>query len=346
MKWERLYEVTQGKGTSEQHPSLAPNDEFAAFEIWDKGNLNVVPKKPGMIPHEYAREAYKHGLEIGKKLGANPFRFGLAGGTDAHTGLTASEENNFFGKFPSSEPSAERWSEDAFNFEGRVVKGWELGASGRTAVWATENTRAAIWDAMNRKETYATTGPRITVRFFGGFDFTKDDAYSRQPAEAGYAKGVPMGGELHAAPAGKAPTFLVAALKDSLSGNLDRIQIIKGWLGADGKAKEKIFNVVWGDAGKRKLDSDGKLPPVGNTVNIAKATWTNTIGDPELITVWTDPEFDPTLPAFYYARVLEIPTPRWTAFDAVKYGLKMGKEVPMVIQERAYTSPIWYTPQG
>jgi hypothetical protein len=343
MKWERLYEVTQGKGTSEQHPSLAPNDEFADFEIWDKGNLNVVPKKPGMIDYEYAREAYKHGLEIENELGANPFKFGLAGGTDAHTGLTAAEENNFFGKFPSSEPSAERWDEDAFNFDGRVIKGWELGASGYTAVWATENTREAIWDAMHRKETYATTGPRILVRFFGGFEFTDDDAYSRQPAEAGYAKGVPMGGDLANAPQGKAPSFLVAALKDSLSGNLDRIQIIKGWLDASGHAQERIYDVAVSDG--RSIDADGRCStPVGNTVNLERATWTNTIGDPELITVWTDPDFDPSLPAFYYARVIEIPTPRWTAFDAFKYKIEMGEDVPMTVQERAYTSPIWYTP--
>ncbi len=344
MKWERLYEVTQGKGTSEQHPSLAPNDEFASFEIWDKGNLNVVPKEPGMINTEYAREAYKNGLEINEELGANPFKFGLAGGTDAHTALTASEENNFFGKFPSSEPSEERWNEDAFNFEGRVIKGWELGASGRTAVWATENTRASIWDAMHRKETYATTGSRILVRFFGGFEFTESDAMSREPAAAGYSKGVPMGGDLNTAPQGKAPTFLVAALKDSLSGNLDRIQIVKGWLDESGEAQEKVFNVAWGDAERRELDAEGKLPPVGNTVDVDNATWTNTIGDPELITVWTDPEFDASTPAFYYARVLEIPTPRWTAFDALKYDIDMGDEVPMYIQERAYTSPIWYNP--
>ncbi len=330
MKWERLYEVTQGKGTSEQHPSLAPNDEFANFEIWDKGNLNVVPKKPGMIQYEYAREAYKHGLEQEKKLGANPFKFGLAGGTDAHTGLTASEENNFFGKFPSSEPSPERWNEDAFNFEGRIIKGWELGASGRTAVWATKNTREAIWDAMHRKETYATTGPRILVRFFGGWDFTEDDATSRQPAEAGYARGVPMGGDLHTAPEGKAPTFLAAALKDSLSGNLDRIQIVKGWLDKYGKAQEGIYDVAVSD--EREINEDGRCTtPVGSTVNVEKATWTNTIGDPELISVWTDPDFDAKTSAFYYARVIEIQTPRWTAFDAVKYGIKMGDEVPMTV---------------
>lgn len=346
MKWERLFEVTQGKGTSEQHPSLSPGDEFANFEIWDKGNLNVVPKKPGMLNFEYAREAYKHGLEIGQKLGANPFQFGLVGSTDAHTGLTAADENNFFGKFPSSEPSPERWDEDAFNFEGRVVKGWELGASGYTGVWANENTRESIWDALHRRETYATTGPRMVVRFFGGFEFTSDDANNRQPARAGYAKGVPMGGELPPAPQGKTPTFLVAALKDGLSGNLDRIQIIKGWLDKSGKAQEKIYNVAWGDADRRQLDAKGSLPPVGNTVNVQKATWENTIGDPELIAVWTDPDFDPKSPAFYYARVLEIPTPRWTLYDAVFYGIKLGPEVPVSIQERAYTSPIWYTPKS
>ena len=343
-KWERLYEVTQGKGTSEQHPSLSPSDEFAKFEIWDKGNLNVVPKKPGMVNYEYVREAFKHGLELQQKLGVNPFKFGLVGATDAHTGLTAAEENNFFGKFPSSEPSAERANEDAFNFDGRIVKGWELGASGYTGVWASENTREAIWDALHRKETYATTGPRMVVRFFGGFDFTADDAQSRQPAVAGYEKGVPMGGDLSSAPKGKSPSFLVAALKDSLSGNLDRIQIVKGWIDNQGKAQERIYNVAWGDADRRKLDAKGNLPPVGNTVDTTKATWTNTIGDPELIAVWTDPDFDPSKHAFYYARVLEIPTPRWTLYDAVHYGIKLGPEVPLSLQERAYTSPIWYTP--
>jgi hypothetical protein len=343
-KWEVLFEVTQGKGTSEQHPSLSPNDEFANFEIWDKGNLNVVPKKPGMINTEYAREALKNGLAIEARLGANPFKFGLAGGTDAHTGLTAADENSFFGKFPSSEPSAERWSENAFDFEGRTIKGWQLGASGYTAVWAMDNTRAAIWDAMKRKETYATTGPRMTVRFFGGYDFTAVDAQTRELGALGYQKGVPMGGDLKAAPAGKKPTFLVAASKDPLSGNLDRIQVVKGWVDKAGKTHEKIYDVAWSDAPKRKPGANGKLPPVGNTVDLKNATWRNSIGSPELITVWKDPDFDPALRAVYYARVIEIPTPRWTAFDAVRFNVKMGPEVPMTLQERAYTSPIWYTP--
>ena len=342
-RWEPLFEITQGKGTSEQHPSLAPNDEFSSFEIWDKGNLNVVPKKPGMINTEYVREALKNGLALEAKLGANPFKYGFAGGTDAHTGLTAAEENNFFGKFPSSEPSPERWSENAFDFEGRTIKGWQLGASGYTGVWASENTREAIWDAMKRKECYGTTGPRISVRFFGGFDFTAEDAQTREPGAIGYEKGVPMGGDLQKAPEGKSPTFLVGALKDPISGNLDRIQVIKGWLDKAGKTQERIYDVAVSD--NRKINAEGRCPtPVGNTVIAERAIWTNTIGNPELITVWKDPEFDPALKAFYYARVIEIPTPRWTTYDAVKYGIKIGPEVPVSIQERGFTSPIWYTP--
>jgi hypothetical protein len=219
-----------------------------------------------------------------------------------------------------------------------------MSASGYAAVWATENTRKALWDAMMRREVYGTSGPRILVRFWGGWDFEAADAANRLPAEIGYSKGVPMGGELHKAPSGKAPTFLVGALKDPLSGNLDRIQIVKGWLGSDGKTYEKVYNVAWGDADSRQLDAEGKLPAVGNTVDIENATWTNTIGDPELITVWTDPDFDPSVKAFYYARVIEIPTPRWVLYDAKRYGVELGDEVWKTLQERAYTSPIWYTP--
>jgi len=343
--YEPLFEVTQGKGTSEQHPSLAPNDEFANFEIWDKGNLVVLPKKPGMLNHEYAREALKNGLSVEAKVGVNPFKFGLLGSTDNHNGIASAEENNFFSKFPAAEPSPGRWDEDAFDFGvDRVIKGWQLSASGYTGIWATENTRAALWDAMKRKEVYGTTGPRITVRFFGGFDFKPEDALTREPGAVGYEKGVPMGADLRSAPSGRKPTFLVAALKDPLSGNLDRIQIIKGWLDANGKTQERIYDVVWAQADKRRPGKDGKLPPVGNTVDIKTATWKNTIGEPELITVWTDPDFDPKLRAFYYARVIEIPTPRWTLYDAVRFNVKMAPNVPMTLQERAYTSPIWYTP--
>ena len=343
-RFEVLYEVTQGKGTGEAHPSLAPNDEFADFEIWDWGNLILVPKEPGMIEAEYARDAFKNGLWLEEKLGVNPFKFGLAGGTDAHNGLTAAEESNFFGKFPTEEPRPLRWDWNAFDFGGRTAKGWRLGASGRTAVWATDNTRTALWDAMKRKEVYASTGPRITVRFFGGFDFSERDALTHDPAAAGYAKGVPMGGDLKSAPAGKTPTFLVAAAKDPLGGNLDRIQVIKGWLDESGDVQEKIYDVVWGDSQSRRRDARGRVPPVGSTVDANRATWTNTIGDAQLIAVWKDPDFNPRLRAFYYARVLEIPTPRWTTYDAVRFGIELPEEVPRALQERAYTSPIWYTP--
>jgi Protein of unknown function (DUF3604) len=343
-RWEPLYEITQSKGTSEQHPSLAPGDEFADFEIWDKGNLNVVPKEPGMIDFEYAREALKRGMSLEEQFGTNPFKFGFVGSTDAHTGISTTEENNYFGKFPASEPSPERSTGNAFDFEGRTVKDWKLGASGLTGVWAAENTRAAIWDAMRRKEVYATTGTRMFVRFFGGWDFVEEDAQRRDPGAIGYGKGVPMGGDLPPAPEGSsAPNFLVAALKDPLSGNLDRIQIVKGWVDADGKTQENVHDVVW--SGDRESDANGKVPPVGSTVDVENATWTNTIGAPELITVWTDPDFDPSLKAFYYARVIEIPTPRWTAYDAAYFDeVSFGPEVPMTVTERAYTSPIWYTP--
>jgi uncharacterized protein DUF3604 len=344
-KYERLFEAIQMKGQSESHPSLSTTDEFAVgYELWDRGNLALVPKKPGMIEHEYLRQALKDGLKIEKDLGANAFKYGMAGGTDTHNGLTAAEEDNFYGKFVGAEPRKDRWEENAIKFGDRVVKGWEMTAAGYTGVWATENTRAAIWDAMQRRETYATSGPRMIVRFFGGYDFTKRDAALRSPAITGYNKGVPMGGDLPKAGAGKAPTFLVAAVKDPFSGNLDRIQIIKGWLDKSGKLQEKIFDVVWGDAETRKLLANGKLPAVGNTVHLETASWTNTIGDPELITVWKDPEFDPALKAFYYARVLEIPTPRWTAYDAAYFRVKMDPKVPMTTQERAFTSPIWYSP--
>jgi len=344
-KYEPLFEAIQMKGQSESHPSLSTADEFAVgYELWDRGNLALVPKKPGMIEHEYLRQALKDGLKVEQQLGVNPFKYGLAGGTDTHNGLTAAEEDNFYGKFVGAEPRKDRWEEDAIKFGDRVVKGWEMTAAGYTGVWATENSREAIWDAMKRRETYATSGPRMIVRFFGGYDFTKRDAALRSPAITGYNKGVPMGGDLPKASAGKAPTFLIAAVKDPFSGNLDRIQVVKGWLDASGKLQEKIFNVAWGDAGTRKLQANGKLPAVGNTVDLATSSWTNTIGDPELITVWKDPEFNPAARAFYYARVLEIPTPRWTAYDAAYFRVKMDPKVPMTTQERAFTSPIWYTP--
>ncbi len=342
-RWEPLYEATQIKGDGEAHAFLSPDDEFASYEVWDIGNLNLSEgKKPEMLQGEYARTALQIGLQLEQKLGVNPYKFGLIGSTDTHTSLTAVEEENFFGKHSGTEPSPQRVSHPFIKMGDLELKGWQSVSSGYAAVWASENTRAALWDAMMRKEVYATTGSRMTVRFFGGFDFTAEDAQSRNPAFAGYSKGVPMGGDLRAAPAGKAASFLVAALKDPLGGNLDRIQIVKGWVDASGARHEKVYDVAW--SGDRKPGADGKLPSVGNTVDVAKATWTNTIGASELIAAWTDPAFDPKQRAVYYVRVIEIPTPRWTCYDAVRFGVEMAAEVPMTTTERAYTSPIWYTP--
>ena len=342
-KWEPLFEVAQTKGQGEAHPRLAPNDEFVqGYEIWDKGNLIVVPKKPGMIEREYARDALKNGLKVEQDLGVNPFKFGLVAGTDAHTGLTAVEEDNNFSKLPGMEPRPDRWDETFMKRGDLAIKGWEVSATGYAAVWAMDNTREAIWDAMKRRETYASSGPRMTVRFFGGFDFVAGDADTRSPAIAGYTKGVPMGSELKQAPRGKVPTFLVAALRDPIGGNLDRIQIVKGWLDAAGKTQEKVYDVAW--SGNRKPGKDGKLPAVGNTVTAKDASYTNAIGAPYLHAHWKDPAFDPKQRAFYYVRVIEIPTPRWTTYDAKFFGTKPPAAAPISIQDRAYTSPIWYSP--
>jgi len=341
-KWEPLYEVTQIKGDGETHPYLSPNDEFADYETWDKSNLGPVHKKPEMLQYEYAREALKNGLKLEAQLGSNPYKFGMVGSTDTHTSLSTAAEENFFGKHAGVEPGPERWKHLIGEFGDIKFLSWIMASSGYAAVWATENTREALFDAMERKEVYATTGSRMTVRFFGGWNFVSADANTRLPADVGYSKGVPMGGDLSKAPKGKAPSFLVAARKDPMNGNLDRVQIVKGWLDAKGKTHEKVYDVVW--SGDRKLNKKGKLPAVGNTVDVASASWTNTIGSPELITVWKDPDFNPKQAAFYYSRVIEIPTPRWTAYDAKRFNVKMDKEVPMITQERAYTSPIWYTP--
>lgn len=344
-RWERLAEVTQTKGTGEAHPFLSPTDEFANFEIWDKANLTMTEvKTKDMLEFEYARPALKNGLKLERTLGVNPYKFGMVGSSDAHTGLAAMEENNFMGKTVSGEPSAERMRSVFFQEPktGLKIMEWEIAASGYAAVWAKENTRASIWDAMQRRETYGTTGPRMVVRFFGGWNFTDADAKSRAPAEAGYKKGVPMGGDLNHAPAGKAPTFLVAALKDPIGANLDRYQIVKGWMDAGGKLHEKVYDVAW--SGDRKIGRNGKLPPVGDTVDIAHATYANSIGAPELISVWKDPDFRPGEPAFYYGRVIEIPTPRWTTYDAYRFHVAIPKGVTTTIQERAFTSPIWYSP--
>jgi len=344
IRWEPLYEITQIKGDGETHPFLSPNDEFADYEIWDQGNLDLSEfKKNEMLQHEYARSALGIGMELEKKLGVNPYKFGFIGSTDSHTGLATAQEDNFFGKHSGAEPNPKRVEHPMAKVGDAEYTGWGMVASGLAAVWARENTRTALFDAMQNKETYGTTGSRMLVRFFGGWDFTKADAQNRLPANVGYNKGVPMGSDLSKATKGKSPNFLVAALRDPMSGNLDRIQIVKVWVDKSGKRQEKVYDAVW--SGNRKPGRDGKLPLVGNTVDVANATWTNTIGSPELITVWTDPEFDPNISAAYYARVLEIPTPRWTAYEAKRFGIKMKKEIPMVNVERAITSPIWFNPE-
>lgn len=342
-KWEPLYEWTQIKGDGETHPLLSPEDEFADYETWDVGNLDLTElKTDDMIRGEYAREALKNGFLLEEKFGANPYKFGAVGSTDSHTSLSTAEEENYFGKATSAEPSPRRMQHPFVKSPLGVYEGYDLVASGYTGVWAQENTREAIWDALERKEVYATTGPRMIVRFFGGWEYTEDDLKSRAPAFLGYEKGVPMGGDLPAASANKAPTFMVYALRDPIGANLDRIQIVKGWLDANGQTHEKVYNVAW--SGDRKADRNGKIKPVGNTVDIKNATWYNTIGASELATVWTDPDFDPSLKAFYYARVLEIPTPRWVVYDAFRYGISIPKEAETTGQERAYSSPIWYNP--
>jgi Protein of unknown function (DUF3604) len=299
-----------------------------------------------MLEFEYARSAYKNGLKLEQNLGVNPYKFGLVGSTDSHTALTTAEEENFFGKITPSEPSPHRMSKPFFHDDktGLTVMDWEVSSSGYAAVWAAENTRASIWDAMERRETYATTGPRMVVRFFGGWDFNQTDTQNRLPAAIGYSKGVPMGGELRNGPEGKVPSFLVAALKDPIGANLDRYQIVKGWRDAKGKLHERVYDVAWSGGKLRKRLVDGKLRPVGSTVDVKSATWTNTIGAPELIAVWKDPDFDPKQSAFYYGRVIEIPTPRWTAYDAKRLGAKSPPGTVVTLQERAYTSPIWYKP--
>ena len=351
-RWEPLYEVTQIKGDSETHPVLSPVDEFADFETWnswagtttDPTGHSCCPDwdpatQPELKKAEYARSALKRGLALGETLGVNPFKFGLIGSTDSHTAMSTADNDNFWGKFQRSSPSATRML-------GRSATGsWQASAAGYAAVWSEENTRESIFAAMKRREVYASTGPRITVRFFGGWEFLSDDVHRPDFVRIGYEKGVPMGGDLSAAPAGSAPRFMIAALKDPDGANLDRVQVIKGWRDADGELHEQVYNVAVSDG--RRIGRDGSVDPVGSTVDVADASYTNTIGDAQFMAFWQDPDFDPEEPAFYYVRTLEIPTPRWTAYDARYFGVDpadIPDEVPMVSQERVYTSPIWYTP--
>jgi len=335
-EWEPLVEVTQMKGTSEIRPELAPNDEFADFEIRRKLLIGT-PTPPDKA--DYARSALLRGLVLQQRVGANPYKFGMIGSTDSHTGMSSVQESDFTGKLVVDARLSDHYQPE----RPVIFPAWEMSASGRVAAWASENTREGIFAAFKRKEVYATTGTRIQLRMFGGFGFTAADADAKDIAALGYAKGIPMGGDLTAAPKGRAPGFLIHAAKDPLSGNLDRVQIVKGWMDSQGEAQQKIYDVAWSD-GRRKR-ADGSLPPVGNTVDLATGLYTNTIGAVQLATVWTDPDFDPGQSAFYYVRVLEIPTPRHSLLDAIALGIDVEETgQPATLQERAFSSPIWYTP--
>ncbi|MGD2171778.1 MAG: DUF3604 domain-containing protein [Gammaproteobacteria bacterium] len=350
MQWEPVYEITQIKGDGEAHPLLSPTDEFADYYTWDKGSFGEQPKTPDMLPREYARSAWKRGMEYESKLGVNPFKFGVVGSTDSHTALSTAQEDNFFGKVTMVEPTA-----DPIRFEEAITGRFspddpsddlihaDALAAGLAAVWARDNTREAIWDAFKRKEVFATTGTRIRVRVFAGFGFSETDQQRSDFASYGYEKGVPMGGDLTAAPADGAPSLLIRALRDPDGANLDRVQVIKGWVDGDGNTQERIWDVAVSD--DREIGPDGRCKiPVGDTVDVENASYTNNIGAPFLAAFWKDPEFDPAQRAFYYVRVIEIPTPSWIAFDEKFFGSKAPDHVRRKQQERAYTSPIWYTP--
>ncbi len=346
-KYEPVVETTQYKGDGETHPVISPNDEFAAFGIngWDYGNMTMMEKKTDdMIEFEYSRGALKNGLLLEEKLGVNPFKFGMIGSTDSHTGMSAADENEWFGKFTHQENNPNRMFRIGRIFSsGKLVRtDWQYLSSGYAGVWAESNTRQDIWDAIYRKEVYGTTGSRMQLRFFGGWAFSEADIDAPDYVAAAYDRGVPMGGDLSEAPDNSSPSFIIAATKDPMGANLDRAQVIKGWI-SNGKTHERVYDVVW--SGDRLINSDGKLPSVGNTVDVNTASWTNDIGTEELITVWTDPDFDPDIRSFYYVRLLEIPTPRWTTHDQVKHDIKLPADIPLTVQERAYSSPIWYTPK-
>ena len=344
-RWEPIHEMTQIKGDEETHPLLSPDDEFADFENWDVGNLSgAAAKTPEMFRYEYARSALKVGLEVERDIGVNPFKFGFYGTTDTHTAIPTTREDNYFGKYQHTEPSPKRHNIDVIPAEDpalRILTAQES-AAGLTAVWARENTRKEVFDALTRKEAYATTGSRIRVRVFGGWDFTDEDLGAPDFIATGYRRGVPMGSNLRTAAEGAAPRFMVRALRDPDGANLDRVQIIKGWIDADGKTHERIHDIAV--SGGREIGEDGRArEPVGNTVDVATATYTNTIGAAALSSFWEDPDFDPAENAFYYVRVIEIPKPRWTTYDAAFYGIPLPDRVPPTVQDRAYTSPIWYT---
>lgn len=344
---EPVVEITQIKGDSETHPFLSPNDEMAGFGVagWELGNLSMtIPTKDEDLAGSYIREALKRGLSLEEKLGVNPYAFGVIGSTDSHTSLATGDEDNFFGKHTGQEPAVESRATLSQSL-GRTDSGrfgWHYLAGGYAAAWARGNTRAEIFDAFERREIYATTGPRMVVRMFGGFNFS-EDTWRGDWVRDGYTNGVPMGGELE--DIGEAPSFLISALKDPDGANLDRVQVVKGWLDSAGDLNERVYDVVWSDMEGRRLFR-GNIPSVGDTVDRATATYTNEIGSAELRTTWKDPDYVQGQRAFYYLRVIEIPTPRWILYDAVRFGIELPEDAlqSAVAQERAYSSPIWLKP--
>lgn len=348
-RWEPLYEITQIKGDGEAHPLLSPDDEFADFGTWDGGNLNGSElKTPDMLPGEYARTALGSGLRIEQRTGVNPYQFGFIGSTDSHTSLATADDNNFFGKFAAMEPSPQRLQRPLAKINKVVIESWRQVASGYAAVWATDNSREAIFDAMMRREVYATTGPRIQLRFFAGWDFSAADTHTDDIAAVGYAKGVPMGGELAPSDKGAAPAFLIGAQRDPAGARLDRVQVVKVNLDDSGDVQERIYNVDWSDRANRKINKAGDIPALASTVDVATASYSDTQGSDQLLTVWQDPDFNPVEPAAYYVRVLEIPTPRWPVYDSKRFGVALPDSIPadaLVAQQRAYSSPIWYRPE-
>ena len=344
-RWEPLVEVTQIKGDSEAHPSLSPGDAYADFGTWDSGNLDSTSKKlPWMLRYEYARAALKTGLELQHQLGVNPYTFGMIGSTDSHSGLATADDDNFWGKGPPWEPGQAARVNSYFiaygdEYAGNIM-GWDQLASGYVAVWARENTRGAIFEALKRREVYATTGPRIRLRYFAGSGFSPEDLQRGDWIDSAYRKGVPMGGQL-----GKLEdslSLLIVAERDPQGANLDRVQVVKGWVDESGDSHEQVYNVAW--SGDRGLSDDGVLPPLSVSLDLDSPSYDTRVGSSRLAVAWTDPDFDPNQPAFYYLRVLEVPTPRWVAYDRARLGVDMPDSVPLVHQERAYSSPIWYKP--
>ncbi len=340
--WEPLYEMTQVKGDAETHPLLSPEDPFADFETWDDGNITLTAEKaPEMLPFEYARSALALGLAHRQQLGVNPFDFGVIGSSDIHTAMSTVEEDNYFGKFLHDGPAPGRIE---LKMAGQLQQIWRMVSAGLAAVWAEQNTREAIFDAMARREVYATTGSRIRVRVFGGWDFNENALQQSDWAEQGYQQGVPMGGVLPPTSGPNAtPTLMVKTQKDPNAAHLDRVQVIKGWLDSDGNLHEKIYDLA--ASGKRSRQGQaGLFEPVPDTTDLTRGTYSNAFGAAQLEGLWRDPDFDASQPAFYYVRVLEIPTPRWTTYDAVRFGEHRAAEDEGKLQERAYTSAIWYYP--